>query len=87
MLPDDAFETTEGFASINMWEQSHAFAMESLRDCRAFVLVTLAPGSMEPTFHTLSRDLSFEGMQALLTDTAEAAAEAADAVPCENGAS
>jgi hypothetical protein len=81
-----AFEQTDGLASITAWDQSHAEAIESLRGCRAFVLVTLAPDSGHPTFHALSRDMTPEGLTELLREAAGAAWEAAESVPCENEA-
>lgn len=68
---------TEGLASINAWDQSHAEALGKLRRCCAFALVSVdEDGQID--VHALSRDISASGMDIVLRAGAETLVEMAD---------
>lgn len=69
-------ERVEGYASVSMWDQAHAEAMSHLRRTGAFVLVTLNEDSTV-RFQAVSKDLSPEGLESLLTLTGRQAYESA----------
>ena len=76
----------EGPGYIHLWDQGLAEARASLRNCAAFVIVTVNADTRQTEFHALSRDFGPEGMASLLDVTAEACIASIAEIETETGA-